>query len=191
MIIGLFAPSSGDIYYDGVSMKELDLGHLRRQIGTVPQNVMLFNRSIYDNIILHNPEASPEEVIEAAKAAQIHEEIMKMPMQYHTMVSEMGMNISGGQRQRIALAKALLGKPSILVLDEATSSLDHLNESKIDEYLSDINCTRIVIAHRLTTVMNCDMIVVVDNGRIIESGTHHELLKKSSFYSEFYKEMIS
>ncbi|MEC1543695.1 peptidase domain-containing ABC transporter [Bacillus halotolerans] len=191
MIIGLFTPSAGEIYYDGVSIKDLDLGHLRRQIGTVPQNVMLFNRSIYDNITLHNPAATPEQVIEAAKAAQIHEEIMRMPMQYHTMVSEMGMNISGGQRQRIALAKALLGKPSILVLDEATSSLDHLNESKIDEYLSEINCTRVVIAHRLTTVMNCDLIVVVDKGRIIESGNHHELLQKSSFYSQFYKEMIS
>nr|WGE07604.1 ATP-binding cassette domain-containing protein [Bacillus subtilis] len=165
--------------------------YLRRQIGTVPQNVMLFNRSIYDNITLHNPEATPEQVIEAAKAAQIHDEIMNMPMQYHTMVSEMGMNISGGQRQRIALAKALLGKPSILVLDEATSSLDHLNESKIDAYLSGINCTRVVIAHRLTTVMNCDLIVVVDKGRIIESGSHHELLRISSFYSQFYKEMIS
>ncbi|AMQ71643.1 MULTISPECIES: peptidase domain-containing ABC transporter [Bacillus] len=191
MIIGLFSPTDGEIYYDGISINELDLGHLRRQIGTVPQNVMLFNRSIYDNITLHNPEATPEQVIEAAKAAQIHDEIMNMPMQYHTMVSEMGMNISGGQRQRIALAKALLGKPSILVLDEATSSLDHLNESKIDAYLSGINCTRVVIAHRLTTVMNCDLIVVVDKGRIIESGSHHELLRISSFYSQFYKEMIS
>lgn len=191
IIIGLFKPTSGEVYYDGTSIRELDLQHLRQQIGTVPQNVTLFNRSIYENITLHSPNMPLDKVIEVAKVAQIHDEIMRMPMQYHTMISEMGMNISGGQRQRIALAKALIDKPKILVLDEATSSLDHVNEAKIDEYLSKIKCTRVVIAHRLTTVMNSDLIIVVENGKIIASGTHHELLKESSFYNHFYRELIS
>ncbi len=191
IMIGVFTPTSGDVLYDGISYTELNLQHVRQQIGTVPQDVTLFNRSIYENITLHKPDASPEEVVEVAKIAQIHDEIMRMPMQYHTMISEMGMNVSGGQRQRIALAKALLGKPSLLLLDEATSSLDHINETKIDEYLSAIQCTRIVIAHRLTTVMNCDLIAVMENGQIIDCGTHRELLESSSFYSRFYKEMIS
>src|SRR5699024_5251231 len=126
----------------------------------------LFNRSIKENITLHNPNATMDHIIEAAKVAQIHEEIMKMPMQYNTIISEMGMNISGGQRQRLALARSLVHKPSILVLDEATSSLDHLNEQKIDEYLSRINCTRVVISHRLTSLVNSDLIVVMDKGEI-------------------------
>ncbi|MBU5594547.1 peptidase domain-containing ABC transporter [Amphibacillus sp. MSJ-3] len=191
IIIGLFKPKTGNVYYDGKSVHDLDLQHLRQQIGTVPQDVTLFNRSIYENITLHNQNASPEQVVQVAKVAQIHDEIMDMPMQYNTMVSEMGMNLSGGQRQRIALAKALLGNPAVLLLDEATSSLDHLNEGKIDEYLSSINCTRIVIAHRLTTIMNSDLIVVIENGKIVETGTHHELMKKSKFYNNYYSEMIS
>lgn len=186
LIIGIFKPVAGTIYYDDRDLEDIDLQQLRRRIGTVPQDVTLFNRSIYENITLHYPDATPEEVVEAAKVAQIHDEIMAMPMQYNTMVSEMGMNLSGGQRQRISLAKALLSKPSILVLDEATSSLDHVNEKKIDDYLSSINCTRIVIAHRLTTVMNSDMICVVNKGKIMEYGTHKDLLHTGGFYSHFY-----
>ncbi|KZS46179.1 peptidase C39 [Paenibacillus glucanolyticus] len=186
LLIGLFEPTTGHICYDDIYSNNLDMQHVRKQIGTVPQNIYLFNRSILDNIRFSAAEATIEDVMEAAKAAQIHDEIMQMPMKYHTMISEMGMNLSGGQRQRIALAKALLTKPTVLLLDEATSSLDHLNEERIDRYLSDIACTRIVIAHRLTTVMNSDVILVLDQGRISAIGTHEQLLKKSDYYRRYY-----
>ena len=114
---------------------------------------------------------------------------MKMPMQYNTFVSEMGYNISGGQRQRIALARALVHKPSLLVLDEATSSLDHVTEKLVDDYLNQINCTRVVVAHRLTTIMNADRIIVMDKGKIIETGTHLELLKNDGYYSSFFNDI--
>lgn len=190
LLIGLCEPTVGRIYYDGIDSKNLDMQHIRKQIGTVPQNNYLFNRSILDNIKFSVSEATIEDVVEAAKAAQIHDEIMQMPMKYHTMISEMGMNLSGGQRQRIALAKALLTKPKVLLLDEATSSLDHLNEERIDRYLSDIACTRIVIAHRLTTIINSDVILVLDQGRISAVGTHEQLLEKSDFYRLYYCDQI-
>lgn len=190
LITGLLTPNDGAVYYDGTSTEFLDINHIRKQIGIVPQTTNLFNRTILENITLHNSQASIEDAIEAAKIAQIHDEIMEMPMNYNTLISEMGMNISGGQRQRIVLAKALLNKPSILILDEATSSLDYVNESKIDNYLKEINCTRIIIAHRLTTVIDSDLIVVFDKGRIVDYGNHQKLMGRSGFYSEFYKEMI-
>ncbi|MFF2533146.1 peptidase domain-containing ABC transporter [Brevibacillus sp. NPDC058079] len=191
LLIGLFEPTAGRICYDGIDSQNLDMQHIRKQIGTVPQSIYLFNRSILDNIRFSAPEATIEDVMEAAKAAQIHDEIMQMPMKYHTMISEMGMNLSGGQRQRIALAKALLTKPTVLLLDEATSSLDHLNEERIDRYLSDIACTRIVIAHRLTTVMNSDVILVLDQGRISAIGTHEQLLEKSAYYRRYYGDLAA
>ncbi|MRD39719.1 ATP-binding cassette domain-containing protein [Bacillus thuringiensis] len=186
VILGLHEPTEGYIQYDGHDLNKYDKSSLRKNIGVVPQDVTLFNRTIYDNISLNNPEINSEMIVKAAKIAQVHEEIIQMPMQYNTIVSEMGMNISGGQRQRIALARAFVYNPSILVLDEATSSLDHVNEEKIDNYLSEIRCTRIVISHRLTTIMNSDLIVVMDNGEIIESGTHDELINTDGYYSQFF-----
>lgn len=188
IILGLYQPDEGRILYDGHDLANLDKSTLRKQMGVVPQDVTLLNRSILENIVLHNPKATMEEVIQAAKVAQIHDEIMAMPMKYHTMISEMGMNVSGGQRQRIALAQALLHKPSVLVLDEATSSLDHVNEEEIDAMLEQMKCTRIVIAHRLTTVMNADIILVLEDGKVIEQGTHEQLLRSSEYYRSFYKE---
>jgi len=185
LLIGLFQSTAGRICYDGIDSNKLDMQHIRKQIGTVPLNIYLFNRSILNNIRFSAAEATIEDVMEAAKAAQIHDEIMQMPMKYHTMISEMGMNLSGGQRQRIALAKALLTKPAVLLLDEATSSLDHLNEKRLDRYLSKIACTRIVIAHCLTTVMNSDVILVLDQGRISAIWTHEQLLEKSDYYRRY------
>ncbi|MBD1372090.1 peptidase domain-containing ABC transporter [Hazenella sp. IB182357] len=190
LILGLYQPTQGRILYDGFDLNQLEKSSLRRQIGVVPQDVTLFNRSILENIKIHNPEASLEQVIEAAQIAQIHDEIMKMPMKYNTIISEMGMNISGGQRQRIAVARALVHKPSILVLDEATSSLDYQNEEKMDRYLTNMNCTRVVIAHRLSTVMNADLIIVMDEGRIVEKGTHESLLQKEGFYEKFFSKQM-
>ncbi|WP_018978093.1 peptidase domain-containing ABC transporter [Saccharibacillus kuerlensis] len=191
LIVGLFEPTSGEVRYDGHEASELDMPYIRKQMGIVPQDITLFNRSIYDNIVLHKEDVTAEQVVEAAKAANIHEEIMAMPMQYQTMIAEMGRNISGGQRQRIALAKALLNHPTVLVMDEATSALDYISEEKVDTYLSRINCTRIVIAHRLTTVMNSDKIIVLENGKIRDVGSHPQLLQSSSYYRHYYKELSS
>ncbi|WP_339201933.1 peptidase domain-containing ABC transporter [Paenibacillus sp. FSL P2-0322] len=189
LLIGLLSPTAGHIYYDGNDMACLDMQFVRRQMGIVSQDVTLFNRSIYDNIALHQVNVTLEDVIQAAKAANIHDEIMAMPMQYQTMVAEMGRNISGGQRQRIAWARAILMKPSVLILDEATTALDYRNEERIDMYLSSIHCTRIVITHQLKTVMNSDIIIVLENGRICDIGTHDQLLYKSKYYQEHYREM--
>lgn len=191
LMIGLFAPTTGEIYYDNHGISELDMQYVRKQMGIVPQEIILFNRSIYDNIVLHQENVTMDEVVRAAKAANIHDEIMAMPMQYQTMLAEMGRNISGGQRQRIALAKALLKNPSVLVLDEATSALDHISEERVDAYLSSIHCTRIVIAHRLSTVMNSDMIIVLENGKVCDAGSHNQLIRTSSYYQYYYREMSS
>ncbi len=187
LILGLYIPSQGEILFNGRNIKELDLSKVRKQMGVVPQDVTLFNRSIKDNIALYNNDIGMEMIEESSKMAQIHDDIMAMPMKYNTMVSELGMNLSGGQRQRVALARALLNKPSIILLDEATSSLDHQYERRIDKYLDELNCTRVVIAHKLTTIMNSDQIIVMNEGEIIAAGTHEELLQSNEFYGTFYQ----
>lgn len=186
ILLGLYTPTVGNIYYDGKNINDLDKSSLRRKMGVVPQDVSLFNKTILENITMGNKDITMEEVIEACQVAQIHDEIQMMPMKYNTIVSEMGFGISGGQRQRIALARAVVNKPSILILDEATSSLDHINEQRIDEYLSNMKCTRVVIAHRLTTIMNSDLILVMENGEIIEQGNHEDLVSLNGYYSQFF-----
>ena len=159
---------------------------LQKRIGIVPQDILLFNKSILENITMGVGDYSLEEVQRVAKIANIHEEIEKMPMGYHTVVSDMGMNLSGGQRQRITLARALIRKPEVLILDEATSSLDNSNERIISNYLKSLRCTTIVIAHRLSTIIDADKIIVLDKGKIMDVGTHYELIEGSEFYRELY-----
>lgn len=187
ILLGLYEPSSGDIYFDNINFKELNKQAIRRQLGVVPQDICLFNKSILDNIKMNKTNVSMEEVREAASIAQIAEEIEAMPMGYHTLVSDMGLNLSGGQRQRIALARAILNNPKIIILDEATSSLDSVNEMKVSNYFKDIGCTRIVIAHRLSTIIDSDVIYVMDKGEIIEQGTHKELMMLNGAYAQLYK----
>ncbi|MDA7025120.1 peptidase domain-containing ABC transporter [Bacillus sp. CLL-7-23] len=187
LLVGLYKPTSGEVFYDGISIYQLDKQTLNSQIGIVPQDITLLNKSIYENMTMNNEDVNEEEVIEVAKIANIDNEIQAMPMKYHTVVSEMGLNLSGGQRQRIVLAKALLNKPKIIVLDEATSSLDMINESNISTYLKNLGCTRVVIAHRLSTVMDSDVIYVMNNGEIVEKGNHAELMKLEGLYFSLYK----
>ncbi|MDF2586972.1 MAG: apxIB [Anaerocolumna sp.] len=187
LLVGLYKPTEGNIYYDDIILDQLDTKNLRRQIGIVPQDIMLFNKSILDNISMDREEVTLEEVEKACKIAQISEDIQNLPMGYHTIVSEMGMNFSGGQRQRIALARAIINEPKIIILDEATSSLDNVNEKIVTEYLRDIGCTRIIIAHRLSTVIDSDVIFVIDNGELIESGTHDQLMKNNGEYARLYE----
>ncbi|MBY7144314.1 peptidase domain-containing ABC transporter [Virgibacillus sp. NKC19-3] len=186
IIIGLHKPTKGRIMYDGIDFNRLDKPYTRKQMGIVTQDPFLFNQTILQNIRLSNDELPLEQIIEAAKIAQIHQTISEMPMGYETIVSEGGENISGGQKQRIAIARALAHKPKIIVFDEATNSLDNINEYEIDNYLSNIQTTRIIIAHRLSTIKDADQIIVIDNGNILCKGTHKELLEESTYYNKLY-----
>ncbi len=187
LITGLYEPTEGDILYDGVSSKFINKSELRKQIGVVPQDMTLFNESIYENIRMNREEIGMDDVKNAAALARIEDEIEKMPMKYYTLVSDMGMNLSGGQRQRIALARAIVHKNDLVILDEATSALDYENERKISDYLGKEECTRIVIAHRLSTVIDADKIIVLDNGTVKEVGKHEDLINMNGMYAQLYK----
>jgi ATP-binding cassette, subfamily B, bacterial len=182
LLLGLYPPTSGHVAYDGVELGELDLRSLRRQCGIVVQRPFLFGTSIRGNITLADPTLPLEEVTRAARLAHIDEEITAMPLGYDTPVVAGGSSMSGGQRQRIALARALVHRPALLLLDEATSALDAVTEQKVQQALAELACTRIVIAHRLSTVVRADLILVMVGGRIVERGTHHQLLAQGGVY---------
>ncbi len=181
LIQRFYDTDTGDIFYDGISSKALPLADVRVNIGVVPQDIVLFGGSILDNIRYGNLEAAEDEVWEAAELANATEFISKFPEKLHTLVGERGVKLSGGQRQRIAIARAILRNPPILILDEATSSLDSESEHLIQEALERLMASRttIIIAHRLSTVRRCDTIFVFSKGEIIESGTHDELIARS------------
>jgi ATP-binding cassette subfamily B protein len=183
---------SGRVTIDGIDVRELDQESLRRQIGIALQDVVLFSGTIRDNIRYGNPEASDEQVIAAAKAAQAHEFIMSFPEGYDTQLGQRGVNLSGGQKQRIAIARGLLVNPAILILDDSTSAVDVETESKIQEALETLmrNRTSFVIAQRISTVLNANKILVLDDGRVAAEGTHHELMVSSPIYREIYESQL-
>ncbi|MFY0525041.1 peptidase domain-containing ABC transporter [Archangium gephyra] len=183
LLLGMYLPCSGRILYDGVDLRELDLRSVRQQVGMVLQAPALFSASIRSNITLADPTLPLDAVVEAARLAHLHEEIVAMPMGYESLLMDRGTSLSGGQRQRLALARALVRKPALLLLDEATSALDAITESKVHQALAAIQCTRIVIAHRLSTVARADLILTLEDGALVEAGTHEELLARGGFYS--------
>lgn len=188
LITKLFDVNSGEILIDGQNIQNINRQRLREKIAFIPQSPSLFHRTIYDNILYGDVNASRDDIITAAKKAHAHDFINELPNGYDTIVGERGLKLSGGQRQRIAIARAILKDAPILILDEATSSLDSVTEKLIQESLQIAmqNRTVIVIAHRLSTILSMDKILVMDNGKIIETGTHQDLIKSGGFYKALW-----
>lgn len=184
LLLGFEKPQKGAVYYDGRDLDTIDLKSLRQKIGVVMQNGKLFQGDIFSNIVISAPWLGMNEAWEAAEHAGIAEDIRRMPMGMHTLVSEGSGGISGGQRQRLMIARAIAPKPKILMFDEATSALDNLTQRKVSDSLDSLKCTRIVIAHRLSTIRQCDRILVLDKGKIIEDGTYEELLAAGGFFAQ-------
>lgn len=189
LILRLFDVKSGAIEIDGQNIAQIQQESLREAIGFVPQEPILFHRTLLENIRYGRRNATDEEVIEAAKKAYCHDFISKLPDTYQTYVGERGVKLSGGERQRVAIARAILKNSPILVLDEATSSLDSGSEVMIQDALAKLMSgkTVIVIAHRLSTIMKMDRIIALDNGRVIEEGTHQGLLRKKGLYASLWQ----
>jgi len=184
----LYVPESGRVLVDGVDLAQVDTAWLRRQVGVVLQENVLFNRSVKDNIALSDPSMPMDAVIQAATLAGAHDFILELPEGYDTLVGEQGASLSGGQKQRIAIARALITNPRILIFDEATSALDYESERMIQDNMRSIchNRTVFIIAHRLSTVRMADRIIVVDKGRIVESGSHDTLMEQNGYYAKLH-----
>lgn len=184
--------TSGRVLIDGMDVRHIDHGSLMQQVAIVPQETILFSGSVRDNIRYGAPDADEAAVVAAAQAAQAHEFILKLPSGYDTHVAERGVNLSGGQKQRIAIARALLTKPRILILDDSTSAVDVETETKIQQALAAMGSahTTLVVAQRISTVLNADVIVVLDRGRIVAQGTHRELMQHSAIYQEIYASQL-
>ena len=190
LMLGFEKPKSGAVYYDGQDLSELNVSSVRSQMGVVLQNGQLMSGDIFTNIVGATA-LTQEDAWEAAKAAGLDEDIKKMPMGMQTVISEGSSNISGGQRQRILIARALAAKPSILIFDEATSALDNRTQAIVTESLNKRNVTRIVVAHRLSTIEDCDRVIVLDKGKIVESGTFEELVALNGIFADLVRRQIA
>ncbi|HEY1348951.1 MAG TPA: peptidase domain-containing ABC transporter [Ktedonobacteraceae bacterium] len=190
LLIGLMTPTHGEILFDDIALRSLNYQEVRRQFGVVLQEAFIFSGSVRSNIALNDPAMDMARIVKAAQAAAIHEDIERMPMGYETQLAEGGSVFSGGQRQRLALARALAHRPALLLLDEATSALDVATEQAVERNLHRFSCTQIVIAHRLSTIRNADLILVLDQGRIVEQGTHQQLLRQCGFYARLIKTQL-
>lgn len=187
LIPRLYDTVNGSVQIDGVDVKERKLVELRKQIGYVPQEALLFTGTIKDNIRWGKQEATMEEIIEAAKRAQIHEMIDKLPLRYDTVIGQRGVNLSGGQKQRISIARALVRSPKILLLDDSTSALDLKTEAKLLSELKNFTCTTLIVTSKIYTAMAADRILLMDDGKLLVTGSHEELLHSSPFYQKVYK----
>ncbi|MDD5896107.1 MAG: ATP-binding cassette domain-containing protein [Prevotellaceae bacterium] len=190
LLLGFEHPQSGGVFYDNYDLSKCDKTSLRRLIGTCLQGGSLFSGDIFSNITITAPDSTLDDAWRAAELAGIADDIRQMPMQMQTVVSEGNSNFSGGQKQRILIARALIANPSILLLDEATSALDNISQRIVSEHLDKLDCTRIVVAHRLSTIRNCNRIIVLDKGTIVEEGNYEELMAKQGLFYKLAKRQI-
>lgn len=192
LLARLYDPASGTIRVDGYDIRDVKIESLRRQIGIVTQDTYIFNASVRENLLYSKPDAADDEIIQACKVANIHDFIMTLPEGYDTIVGERGTKLSGGEKQRLSIARAILKDPRIIILDEATSSLDSLSERLIQDAIKPLLAgrTSIVIAHRLSTIIAADQILVMDKGRIVQRGTHDELVKHPGLYRDLYEKQF-
>src|SRR5436853_1268403 len=188
LLARFYDPTEGRITLDGIDLRDVSQATLRRQLGIVPQEGFLFAGTVTENIAFGRPDATPDEVVRAAQAVGAHEFILRLEDGYETQLQERGSRLSLGQRQLVALARALLADPRILILDEATSSVDIGTERKIEQALRLLLAgrTAFIIAHRLSTIRDADLIVVLEHGRIVEQGTHDDLLRRQGLYTSLY-----
>lgn len=187
LIPRLYEQNTGMIRIDGIPSTELDVTKLRGAIGYVPQEVLLFSGSVRENIAWGNPQATEEEIEQAAAAAQIHDTVIELPHGYDTMLGQRGVNLSGGQKQRLTIARALVRKPAILILDDSTSALDAVTEGRLLAELKRMSCTTLLITQKISSTMSADLILLLDEGRLIAQGTHEELLTKSTLYRKIFE----
>jgi len=187
LLLGFEAPQAGSVSFDGMDVSRLEPRSLRRQIGVVTQNGKLFQGDIFSNIAISSPGLTLEEAWEAAEIAGIAEDIRRMPMGMHTLISEGAGGVSGGQRQRLMIARAIARKPRVLMLDEATSALDNLTQKQVTQSLDRLKCTRIVVAHRLSTIRQCGRIILLEDGAILEDGSYDELMARRGSFAQLVK----
>lgn len=187
LLLGFERPETGSIFYDHHNLEQVNAQSIRKCIGTCLQDGVMFSGEILDNITITAPQATLEEAWDAARQAAIDDEIRAMPMGMHTLLTEEGGGISGGQRQRLLIARALINKPKILIMDEASSALDNIKQKQVFDNIAQLKCTRICIAHRLSTIVQADRIIVVDGGRVIEEGTYEQLVAARGFFYELTK----
>ncbi len=192
LLLNFYPCEKGEIKINEYNIRDINLDSLREKIAYISQDVFLFSGTIRENLTLGNDKATLEEIIEVAKKTKAHEFINEIPLRYETMLEENGANLSGGQKQRLAITRALLKKPDILIMDEATSNLDSITEKAIEQTINEVcqDITTIIIAHRLSTIMRCDRIYVLDKGEIVESGNHYELMNKKGYYYNLWKDQL-